>query len=389
MSLRELFYNPYTRISGNRGIRRGQTQVGLQMPNHDNHLHVASDNEDEMKQIMDKANSYGLTVHENPYATSKGWDPDGVQPVHAKNSNHYITLGVGNVGGAADISGDPKKIIDFIDSYLYKQIYPNGKSPSSKSLNTTLSSGSTITTDDSYEGPSKDSGGQSSSSSSTSTGNSYKDIVRDFLSSNSKGFISSAKPTNEEMELPVDETPTSLSGNKYVYNNRKVDNRLYSPYDGLVDSVNKNTNDEYVIVVIHKYSEGGKNDKLISTISGFSKINPNLSAGYKIKNGDLIGYMDDGDTLVWTLTDNNGKSVKIKDYLENNQDKNKKDIDTSYSPRLDKAPGLLKFTLNYLNPFKIPFGVAKAAKKIGYQKESTQENKVLTEEIQRIKNLMK
>ena len=153
MGLKELFYNPYTKQEGKFGIEGGQLQSGLQKANHDNHLHVASDNSDEMKEIMNVAHDeYGLTVHENPYATEKGWDPDGVQPVHAKNGYHYITLGSGNVGGAADITGDQQIIFNFIDNYLYEKVYPKKTNPSSGgSLNKDLVSKSKIDTDDGNE----------------------------------------------------------------------------------------------------------------------------------------------------------------------------------------------------------------------------------------------
>jgi len=241
-----------------------------------------------------------------------------------------------------------------------------------------------------YSGYSGNSG-DSTLTKSSDENDKYKNILLGYLNKSNPNTQTESKvgETNEEMSLPVYDNQGELKNNIYKYKNTRINNKFYSPYDGIIDSINIGNNNEYTIVVKHKYIENNKNDKLISKISGFSTINNKLSSGSHISEGDLIGYMDNGDILIWELNDQYGKKVSISDYLENKNKDKDKDKDKDYTPNLDKAPGLLKFALNYLNPFAIPFGAAKMAKKIGYQKESTQEQNVLTEEIQRIKSLMK
>ena len=200
-----MFYNPYTKQSGKYGVVKGKRDLNLNIPGHDNHLHVASDNSDEMKKIMEKAHSMGLTVHENPYATKQGWDPDGVQNVHT-GKWHYITYADGT-GGATDITGPQDKINDFIDNYLYKEVFPNPESSESGKSDSKISNSPEYDT----SGPTSDSSGSkptdptgkssvSSSNSEWSPENVLYKVKNAFTSMAKEGKVENGDLISEEIQ---------------------------------------------------------------------------------------------------------------------------------------------------------------------------------------------
>lgn len=123
MAVVEMFYNPWTKdnfkVSGYRKVLNSTQSA------HDDHLHVASDNADEMKKIIDTAATYNLKTSENPYAKN---DPTGkVDPVHTEHSWHYVPLNTDfTVGGAVDITGRHDDIVKFITLYLVNDLGAGG-----------------------------------------------------------------------------------------------------------------------------------------------------------------------------------------------------------------------------------------------------------------------
>lgn len=374
MAIRELFFNPYTKQPGKFGIRSGTSQKGLQMAHHDDHLHISSDNSDEMKKIMDKAHEMGLTVHENPYATKQGWDKDGVQPVHAAKSYHYQKFGDGT-GAATDITGDPKKIFDFIDNYIYKEITPKPASSDSITTDTELQKQSNIPGGDENEGPST--GGESSTSSPNQS------LLGSFL----KGVVGKIKGLNEMTE------PVSTSSKKVGSNNIHTykplnDDDVVSPYDGKVSMISQDqTSKKYSINISHSID----GDKYTSIISGLDSVD--VSKGDKVSTNSVIGSVNKNNIITWKVIDENGKSVNVNIIDDDSDDSdddflNKKKKKNSGSGSYNKHPDvpLPMQTAIKLNPIGMMMRAAKALTNV---KESTQEQNVLTEEIQRIKSLMK
>jgi hypothetical protein len=111
----ELVYNPVTKSGGavGHGYDNGKRREGITWHGHDNHLHIAFTDKEVAMKVIDKSHEMGLYSTENPYAKN---DPDGkVNYVHTKNSFHYQMFpGYPKVGKAVDISGDSKKMEDFI-----------------------------------------------------------------------------------------------------------------------------------------------------------------------------------------------------------------------------------------------------------------------------------
>jgi len=94
----ELFYR-------NLALKNGQ-KVGA-VPNHEDHVHAAFTNLNQMLRAIALAKRLGLRVSENPYV-------DHVDPVHVKNSYHYRRLGMSHgrpVGEAIDVGGNPKLLM--------------------------------------------------------------------------------------------------------------------------------------------------------------------------------------------------------------------------------------------------------------------------------------
>lgn len=99
--IRELFYDPLG------AIKNGQRIAAI--GGHEDHVHVALPTARAMVAAMRQARAMGLHVGENPFVGR-------VNPVHVEHSNHYRVLGKINgrrVGGAADVSGDPRKMAAF------------------------------------------------------------------------------------------------------------------------------------------------------------------------------------------------------------------------------------------------------------------------------------
>jgi hypothetical protein len=181
---------------------------------------------------------------------------------------------------------------------------------------------------------------------------------------------------NESVSFPLkSQKRNSGTSKKYVIN-VLYDDKVVSPLDGTIDSIKKdNSNNLYTVEISHNYN--GK--KLKSVIKGFNESN--VSDGDSVVKNKVIGKIYKNNTLTWELFDKKGKSLEITSLL------NKDESDDNYTDK-DKGNSekttLLKSMIG-LNPVSLAL---KAGKEI-LQKESTQKTNVLTEEIQRIKNLMK
>jgi len=120
----ELVYNP---VTGNpadwldKGSDGGKIKDRITWPKHDDHLHIGTTNRDVMMKLIEKAQEYGLSSTENPYAKN---DPNGkIDQVHAKNSFHYKEFqGQPKVGAGVDFSGNKSTLREFIRwiNYNYK-----------------------------------------------------------------------------------------------------------------------------------------------------------------------------------------------------------------------------------------------------------------------------
>ena len=111
----EMVYNP---VTGNpadefdKGSDGGKIKDRITWPNHDDHLHIGTTNRDVMMKLIEKAQEYGLSSTENPYAKN---DSDGKIGKHAKNSFHYKEFqGQPKVGAGVDFSGNQAKLREFI-----------------------------------------------------------------------------------------------------------------------------------------------------------------------------------------------------------------------------------------------------------------------------------
>lgn len=93
----------------------GLDEVIYHAPGHEDHLHVAEGTDPRLLlQVIQRAQSLGLSVRENPYT-------DPVDPVHVKGSYHYRRFPGRykgrRLGEAADISGDKRKL-----ELLYREL---------------------------------------------------------------------------------------------------------------------------------------------------------------------------------------------------------------------------------------------------------------------------
>jgi hypothetical protein len=363
MAIIELFYNPYTRQSGKFGIIGGKTQQGLQMDKHEDHLHIASDNAEEMKTIMKKAHDMGFNVHENPYATKQGWDPDGVQKVHGDKSWHYKSFKDGT-GGAVDITGDKNKLYDFIDNYIYKEI--TTKPTPSDSLKDTDT-------------------GKSSEKGSGSKDNKSPSLLDAFFTDAQKYLDTNEGKSLNEMVEPVSTTSkTYNSKNLYTYK-PLIDDDVVSPDDGKVEKVSKDNNTQKYTIIISHSIEG---KKYISTINGLSSSY--VTDGEHVIINQSIGTVAKNSLLTWQIVDKSGKSVNPNKFVTNKKSSTDKDDEDknkdNNKEKINKnIPLAMRSAMNF-NPIGM---MMKAAKVLTNVKESTQKNNVLTEEIQRIKKLMK
>lgn len=131
--IRDFVFNPLTGFGGKIGYGyvKGKKITGAHWPDHDTHLHITFDDKQVAMEVIDKGNSMGLTVGENPYAKN---DPTGrMEFVHKKKktgelvSQHYFNFddvpfnrsgsydygGRAVVGRAVDISGPMSKMLEF------------------------------------------------------------------------------------------------------------------------------------------------------------------------------------------------------------------------------------------------------------------------------------
>jgi len=178
---------------------------------------------------------------------------------------------------------------------------------------------------------------------------------------------------NESLSIPLkNQKRNSGTSKKYVMN-VIADDKVISPIDGKIVSVKKDgTTNLYTVEISHNY----KGNKLVSIISGFNESMVTL--GDSVSKNKVIGKIYKNNKLTWEVLNKKGKSVDINSLIEDDKitdDKNSKSSEKST---------LLKSMIG-LNPVSLAL---KAGKEI-LQKESTQKTNVLTEEIQRIKNLMK
>jgi murein DD-endopeptidase MepM/ murein hydrolase activator NlpD len=218
-----------------------------------------------------------------------------------------------------------------------------------------------------------------SNTNTSSTSGSSSSLLGSFL----KGIVGSIKGLNEIVE-PISSSSKKVSSNN-VYTYRPLnDDDVVSPYDGKVSMISQDqTSKKYSINISHSIE--GK--KYVSIISGLDSVD--VSKGDKVSTNSVIGSVNKNNIITWKVIDENGKSVNVNIIDDNSDDSdddflNKKKNSGSYN----KHPNipLPMQTAIKLNPIGMMMRAAKALTNV---KESTQEQNVLTEEIQRIKSLMK
>lgn len=292
---------------------------------------------------------------------------------NAPNSKH-------TTGNALDMTVDSSSCRESIKKYIdtLKTQYPNISyldeylHPSAKATGGHLHiqyGGTPLKQGDESTGVySSSTSSNSAGSTSTSTGGNFLNT----LTNVAKGVFG----MNESVSYPLKNQKRNTGNSKKVIINVSADDKVVAPLGGKVTSIMKDSNTNlYTIQITHNY----KGDKLKSVIEGFNECDVN--SGEDVSQNKVLGKIYKNNTLKWQLLDKKNKPVDIANLSKIDVDDNSDDFDTKKKP---EKTTLLKSMIG-LNPVSLAL---KAGKEI-LQKESTQENKVLTEEIQRIKNLMK
>lgn len=176
---------------------------------------------------------------------------------------------------------------------------------------------------------------------------------------------------------------------------------LMSPYDGVVYTVDpKDCNG--LIVIRHNFD----NKSLYSRFCNVSSIQ--VYNGVRVKKGDLIGYLG-GQKIKWTVVDDSGEEQKIAYFftkkdtkttteeppIEKKTEKNKKEKDSKKEKiytiddkdKFETKSGLLDF---FLDVATLPLAAATFDRtKVKKKKEDEKEDEQLSEQIQRIKKLIR
>ena len=210
----------------------------------------------------------------------------------------------------------------------------------------------------------------------SSTSGDSSSLLGSFL----KGIVKSVKSLNEMVE-PISSSSKKVSSNNLYTYRPLIDDDVVSPYDGKVLSVSKDqTTNKYSIDISH--SIDGK--KYVSIISGLDSVD--VFNGDKVSTGFVIGGVNKNNIITWKVIDKNGKSINVNTIDNNNNiGKNNNNINNDPSNKHSNIPLPMRTAIKF-NPIGMMMSAAKALTNV---KESTQEQNVLAEEIQRIKSLMK
>lgn len=318
----ELVYNPVTKKGGSigYGYDGGKKVEGITWTGHENHMHIAFTDRNVAMDVINTADSMGLTTTENPYAKK---DPNKkVDPVHTDNSFHYKNFpGTPTVGQAVDISGDQNKItnlIKWIEGKYGKEV--------------TQSTGTKQTSDQ-----------KSSNVNLSQTSTNFKTKADTDL----VNIIS--KPIGAVLRLKesIGNNPTSQYGQ--IILDGSSNKEIKSPVNGVVYN--------------RKYVSGCKNQLLIKIdksknilqYCGISDLK--VKDGDTIKKGKVLGKMNPNESVVITLLNEsyNKKYLNINDLEQEEVSKKKKNREIEYKTKREptfKDPAMAALLNLPFLPFK-------------------------------------
>ena len=201
----------------------------------------------------------------------------------------------------------------------------------------------------------------------------------------------------EKFDVPVSGGRVDDSNSKELVISSYQGNLVRAPYSGVVEKMDPNHCGGYIKI---QHNVNGK-----QYYSSFCEVNRiTVNASDKIRKGNSIGIMGDKD-ITYSVLDSSSRKINSKPFFDgidntskdNKTTKDKKetkqsDKDTSSSsrdlglPKSDNDQDM--FTAAGLAPFNLLDKLLKI-KPVPLNKESVIEDKVLQEEVDRIKQLLK
>ena len=201
----------------------------------------------------------------------------------------------------------------------------------------------------------------------------------------------------ENFDVPVSGGRVDDSNSKEIVISSYQGNLVRAPYEGVVEKMDPNHCGGYIKI---QHNVNGK-----QYYSSFCEVNRiTVNKGDNIRKGNSIGIMGDKD-ITYSVLDSSNRKINSKPFFngidntskDNKTDKTKKEPkvsnkDTSSSfrdlgvPKNDNGQDI--FTATGLAPFNLLDKLLKI-KPVPLNKESVIEDKVLQEEVDRIKQLLK
>jgi len=201
----------------------------------------------------------------------------------------------------------------------------------------------------------------------------------------------------EKFDVPVSGGRVNDSNSKELVISSYQGNLVRAPYGGVVDKMDPNHCGGYIKI---QHNVNGK-----QYYSSFCEVNRiTVNASDKVRKGNSIGIMGDKD-ITYSVLDSSSRKINSKPFFDgiDNTSKDNKTTKTKKEPKLsnDKTSssidnlGLSKdsnsqdiFTAAGLAPFNLMDKIFNI-KPVSLNKESVIEDKVLQEEVDRIKQLLK
>ena len=201
----------------------------------------------------------------------------------------------------------------------------------------------------------------------------------------------------EKFDVPVSGGRVDDSNSKEIVISSYQGNLIRAPYEGVVDKMDPNHCGGYIKI---QHNFDGK-----QYYSSFCEVNRiTVNRGDNVRKGNSIGIMGDKD-ITYSVLDSSGRKINSKPFFNgiNNTSKDDKTDKTKKEPKkvnYDKKDstanlGLPKdnnsqdiFTAAGLSPFNLMDKIFNI-KPIPLNKESVIDDKVLQEELNRIKKLLK